>query len=289
MALSNKRYEIVADGPKATSFDRYSSALLEEYQQLLDKDDCEKSYQNFFERNPCMLPISGNVNHAPLHGCLFSQPRLADCEHERIPDFMWITSNSLQLTPTFIEIEKPSKQAYRQSDDVQNASFSQAENQILEWKAILEGDGRECFYERYSVPSRLRDRVFAPRFVLIYGRRKEFEGNVLLTRKRAQKLSENFSLLSFDRLIPNANLMRTPSAKWTDKGVELLFVPATFALGPSIAADLNRWGGFESALNRSFGISEERKEFLIRRAAYWRDLAVSRGNSLRSARLDDWE
>lgn len=289
MTMLDVEYKMERHGAKALGFDAYCDLLTREYEALLSDDSKEeKSFQDFFEKHPCMLPIVGNINHSVLHGCLFSQPRISSASNVRIPDFMWIASNSASLIPVFIEIERPGKMAYRKSDDVQNAAFSQAEDQILEWKALLEQE-REDFFERYLIPQRLRCRKFSPFFILIYGRRREFENNEWLSLNRAMKNTSNFNLMSFDRLKPNLNLMRFPSAKRTERGIELLHIPPTFGLGPSIAMELAEWSCLEGVISKNNYISDERKAFLQKRAAYWKEFATLDVSKRGIIRNGDWE
>ncbi|WP_296010174.1 Shedu anti-phage system protein SduA domain-containing protein [uncultured Adlercreutzia sp.] len=274
--------------PGMISCEEYEAKLTTEYDALLaDPDRTESEYQSFFEKNPCMLPCYGNMNHGLIHSCLFSQPIINNDAKRRVPDFMWIASNSLQLMPILIEIERPAKSAYRKSDQVQNALFSQAENQILEWKTILE-DNKNDFYDRYCIPERLRARRFSPRFILIYGRREEFARDPFLARKRAQKNDGGLELVSFDRLWPSRDMMLFPCGKMKKGKIGLISVPPTLKLGPTIAKDLSLWDGFDEVVDTNDIISPERKDFLKTRYRYWENfgaLATDKG----VVRTGDWE
>lgn len=275
MSSFEKKYQLAFDAPGAIGFEEYAKSAKAEWDSLIGSgQEPESAFQDFLERNPCMLPIAGNVNHRVVHGCCISQPRITSSQLNRVPDFMWIASTSLELIPVLIEIEKPSKNAFRLSDGVQSAQFSQAENQINEWKVLLD-NGREEFYERYSIPSGFKRLKFSPKYVLVYGRRSEYEGQELLIKKRANKNQQDVEILSFDRLTPNYNLRHCPTAKLDASGLKLLHVPPTFELGPMMADDLVGWLDFEVAVDRSRSIDQPRKTFLKERAKYWRSYATS--------------
>lgn len=266
-------YEMSKNPPEFISYDDYGRWLQDKYQELLDREDPpESAFQSFFEKHPCMLPgfNEGNPSHGAHFWAVVTQPVIGD-EIKRKPDFMWLLETSLELIPVFIEIERPSKEMFRQSDDVQNAKFTQASDQILEWKTLLDSsDVRSAFYERYSVPDRLRGCTFSPRYILVYGRRREYEGNGFLANKRAKTQESGFELMSFDRLVPSFDVMRYATVKIDSLGAKrVISVPPTFQLGPTIADCVAEWTGFSEAIDSSGFLSEERKQFLKERYGYW--------------------
>lgn len=270
--------------PAAESFDGYASRISNQYLEMLDDTSLkEKDYQRFFENNPCMLP---GFNHGnPSHGAAFfaavSQPAL-DGQIRRRPDFMWLLETSLELIPVFIEIECPSKDMFRSSDNVQNAKFTQACEQIAEWRALLQNrDVVERFYDRYAVPDRKRSMKFSPHYILVYGRRQEYVNDSFLTGKRAAKQTDDFEIISFDRLKPSHDAMRYGAVKVRPNGsVYAVAVPPTFQLGPSIAGYISCWQDFDTAVDSMEVASEERKAFLKSRYRYWCDWKSQSANTV---------
>lgn len=284
-------YTLQEDAPSFPTYQQYDSYLKESYAKLLDNHfTLERQYQSFFESHPCMLPghSFGNQNHGVPNWSLVSQPIIGS-DIRRIPDFMWLTETSTELIPVLIEIEVPDKAMYRKSDSAQSALYSQALNQIEEWRVILEEKKeRNAFFDRYEISKNLASkRKFSPRFILIYGRRKEFCSDKMLAIKRANKQQKDFNIMSFDRLSPSFDAMRYATTKYRSSGqIDVLAVPPTFQLGPMVADCLAKWNGLDSAIERCTLMSQERKAFLMERAGYWRDWIQSGSHALRTG---DWE
>lgn len=268
-------YEMSLNPPSAEPFDRYASRISKQYSKMLaDASLKEDDYQRFFESNPCMLPgfNYGNPSHGAAFHAAVSQPAF-DGPIRRRPDFMWLLETSLELIPVFIEIECPSKDMFRSSDNVQNAKFTQACEQIDEWRALLQNhEAVERFYNRYAVSDRMRSMKFSPHYILVYGRRREYSIDSFLTGKRAAKQTDDFEIISFDRLKPSYDAMRYGTVKVRPNGsVHTVAVPPTFQLGPSIAGYTSCWQDFDAAVDSMEAASEERKAFLKTRYRYWCD------------------
>ena len=102
--------------PPPILLDEYKRRASEELENLLaTSPNIEKVFQEFLEENPAFVPgafqITSPSGFIPYWGCLFSQPRLNGL-FKRIPDFTWITRDSLTLAPVFIEIEAPVKKCF---------------------------------------------------------------------------------------------------------------------------------------------------------------------------------
>jgi hypothetical protein len=273
--MLNKKYEMIENPPEAIEWEDYEKLSLQKYRNLLTlHPDNEKVFQTFLERNPSFVPgafsLLGESGHYPYLGTLIAQPKLFGVI-ERNPDFMWLSTDSLTFSPILIEIERPNKRIFTASG-VQSAEFSQATNQLLEWKTILkQPENILMFYNMYLIPDWLREREFKPIYCLIYGSRDEFEGNQVLKRKRAGLMREDEVLMSFDRLNPNpkARFMICSTVKNGDYIVNS--VPPTYKLGPNIAEYHSKVSKFKEAVKDIEYISSERKEFLTERYDYWKE------------------
>jgi hypothetical protein len=110
-----------------------------------------------------------------------------------------------------------------------------------------------------------------PIYILILGRRAEFDRDGTLTRVRAQLMGEDEELISFDRLMPGPQLedivtvVATGNGRWRAKAVA-----PTFGLVPPAADRLLVLDGLEDVIRDTEGITAERAEFLGRRIDYWR-------------------
>ncbi len=274
--MLEKKYEIVLDAPKAVSWDEYYEHAKAEYLSLLSiGGNDEKVFQKFFEDNPAFMPgafeLIGESGHYPFPLSLVSQPNVGDLLFKRIPDFMWLAQDSLHFCPVLIEIEKPNKKTFTEKG-VQTADFSQALNQIYEWKTILnEPENVLNFYKYFNIPMEMRRKKFCPQYGLIYGRRSEYEGDSALTRKRAELVPDDVVLISYDRILT------TGSSKYEDLlccklhngKYQVLTVPPTFRYGPHLVSDLLNVNGFVDAVSNMKMVTEDRRQFLKERYNYW--------------------
>lgn len=294
--MLEKTYRIEPNAPLAMSLDDYARKCKNEYGEMLSGNPLdESSYQSFLERNPCMIPgvMEGNPSHAPLFHAVITQPEIGD-EIQRRPDFMWITLTSLELIPVLIEIERPDKKEFRASDNVQNAKFTQAVEQIKEWKVLLKSqDGFHGFCERYSIPERYRELgKFKPRYKLVYGRREEFESNSWLAGKRRESQYSDLEIMSFDRLSPCRDAMNYGCVRISKgRAPRAVAIPPTFRMGPVNARAIAKWDDFDKAVRASTLMSSERISFLRERRPYWKSWAEADASSQIRSLMDteDWE
>lgn len=184
-----KEYEVIKDAPKQIDWDKYSEKSIREYKILLENSsDKEKIFQQFFEENPSFMPgaleLFGQSGHYPYMDALISQPEIGGIFRRR-PDFVWLANDSLTFVPVFIEIEKPSKKMFNK-DGTTTAEFNQALGQIHEWQYLLnQPTNRQLLYEYFNLPLEIREKTFMPQYLLVYGRRNEYQGNKMLTGIRA--------------------------------------------------------------------------------------------------------
>ena len=284
MDILKKAYELVADAPKPVDENDYYREESNRYRLMLDQDLTEKDYQSFFEQNPSFMPGSREVigaasSHWPIANALISQPSISDNEKIRRPDFMWIAKNSLCLCPVLIEIEKPSKKEFRLDSDVSRAQFNQALMQIKQWKPILNStEGRQNFYKRFGIDEKRRQLKFTPQYVLVFGRRSEFEGDTWWTKIRAEEEEEeeemaDVRVMSFDRLdTPDRNAFDCITCKVKDGRFKVISIPPTFVYRPATISAIGGYAMFDdfvSCIRTMNYVTEERKQFLIDRFEYW--------------------
>lgn len=279
MSVLQSDYAIIEDAPKPVDEDVYYDLAGKEYMELIEQPLHENVYQAFFEKNPAFMPGSREIigaanSHWPIMNALISQPILSNDLKVRKPDFMWIAKNSLCLCPVLIEIEKPSKAEFRSNSDIGRQVFNQAMDQIIHWKAILESEkGRADFYERYSIPEKYRRLKFKPQYLLVFGRRSEYECDEWLTSMRAGHESADIRIMSFDRLaVPDRNAYDCVTCKVTNGKYKVINIPPTFVFKPSTINAIENYSeleGFVAAVETMKHTSDERKQFLKNRYAYW--------------------
>lgn len=268
-------YKFIKDAPKPIDTDEYIKRLMIEFQELLkNKSSDEEEFQKFFERNPCMVPGARSEfdfspsGHPPVRNTLIAQPRIRGIIN-RQPDFMWLSSDSVVFCPVLIEIEAPIKKYFNQ-DGSPTAAFTKAKNQLDEWRTILsKPENQLSFYNDFNVPLDLRRNTFDPYYLLIYGRREEYENNQTLKDKRKTLVdkSSNQYLMSFDRLQPLYVDQSCITSNVKDGEYKTKHLSPTFKIGPH----KNQLLDFENlieAVDRMAYTSDERKVFLKQRIPY---------------------
>lgn len=286
MSFFKKPYKLIHNPSPALEWDTYEKLMMEEYEQLLRNDDHEESvFQDFFERNPAMLPgafgVYGESGHPPYNNALISQPLLQGLT-SKIPDFLWIALDSLSIYPIFIEIEKPNKKWFRKNG-VPTAQFTQAQNQIIDWKTWWSNPVHQnLFYQYYNIDKEiLSGKSVRPQYILIYGSRKEFIMKPELNQKRAQLARENETYMTFDRLSPNIKARNTVTCKVNNRKYIAKYISPTFRLGSVYAEELSKIDNKIEAINNS-KISKERKEFIVSRLDYWEKIGIEQSRGLRN-------
>lgn len=269
----NKTY-ILEEGPPAVSWPDYRQKVDSAWRALLDSSEGhgEKTVQTFLEKHPCMVPggqgMSGPSGHSCFPAALITQPRLSG-NGEWVPDFLWIATDSMNIYAVFIEIEAPSKKIFT-SRGVQTAEFTQAQNQLAQWKLwISEPSNQQQFFNTYCSGFSYPHRAFVPQYVLIYGRRSEFEGKEQLNRLRSEMEREHEFHMTFDRLHPIYDQRQYMTVRRGKDGYQAVSIPATLELGPLMAEYRSLIQGKDKIVSETSYLSEERKAFLLRRFEYW--------------------
>jgi hypothetical protein len=275
MAL-NETYKMAENPPIPMSWEEYEKRLTQEWQTLLNSDPDEKEIQVFLEKHPCLLPgaftMTVTSGHYPFPDAVISQPPLLAIG-QKIPDFMWFSTTSLNFEIVLVEIEKPSKKLFT-SNGKPTSYFTQAQTQLAHWRVWFENpENQLVFYRRFRISDYLTQRGFRISFVLIYGRRSEFEGNSKLSKLRAELVRHNEYLMSYDRLKPERKLSELYTVKLSENGFRAVAYPPTYVLRPALAENYSIVSGKEEAIDKCEWMSSERKEFIKKRFPYWEDWA----------------
>src|SRR4051812_2885276 len=106
-------YEMASNPPAPATWNTYSASTVRAWNELLASDSTpEHVVQAFLERHPAVVPGcrttagAGLSGHYPEPPGLITQPPLRGL-NARIPDFMWIATNSSTVSPILVEIERP--------------------------------------------------------------------------------------------------------------------------------------------------------------------------------------
>lgn len=272
-----KTYEL-ASGPPPFEYEVYAVDANQKYKSLLSSEKTtEKDMQLFFENNSCFLPgyfpprFSGG--HCPIFNFLISQPRLSGLK-QRIPDFMWFATHSAAWMPTLIEIESPHKTLFNKSQ-FQTAEFTQAANQLIQWKTWFNHPANVILFQKeYGIPDQItRFRKISPHYILIYGRRTEFENDENLSNLRSEiPRGNDEELVSFDRLEAHNISCSAITVKAVGNGkFKACGIMPTFRLGPNFAENLSILEDLEAVIELDSRIPTDRKRFLLDRLPYWKE------------------
>ena len=217
--LPGYRAENERTSPGAPDADSYNAFLMKRWQALLDSEDSrdERLVHEFLERHPSLLPgshsMDGDSGHPSFPLAVISRPKLPGLS-DREPDFMWVATDSGSLYPVLVEIETPHKAWFYGDRAEIHSDFTHAYGQLAEWRAWFgHGHNRTAFLEYYDLPPMLARLQLAPRYVLIHGRRKNYEHSQRRRSKRAELGRPDERLMSFDRLTPAKNgVLHAPNA-----------------------------------------------------------------------------
>jgi hypothetical protein len=263
---------------------QYEEDTTARWKALLASDPAEDMVQEFLEWNPGLLPGVNEYNtghHNPLGGVLYSQPRLQNLSKDRRPDFMWLGKTSDSLTPVLIEIEAPGRRWFTSKGRSTTHAFTHAHGQLAEWKAwFSHPENQTHFRERYyNWPTGIDHRLpLNPTFILIYGRRSEFDdADAELIRRRAALGREREILMTFDRLRLRNDLDDVVTVRLRSSGeMRVIGMPASYTTGPMTGETSLRTGPAPEVVARVSGWTAERRAWVKDRWAYWAEDEAAR-------------
>lgn len=285
-------YKLIKDAPPATPWDEYERTAIQSWNELIDGPEAsnEQAIHAYLEQNPSFVPgafsfpVSG---HGPLFGGVFTKPPLSGIGM-RVPDFMWLATATDITFPMFVEIETPSKRWFTESGQPR-AEFTEARTQLVTWKQWLNNPtNRSVFLESYGISHECRYDEIRPQFILVYGRRREFEERPEMRGVRANQQGPDEFHVTFDRLKPDYNAQDFLTLRMDRGQVTAVVIPPTIHLGPHVAPTLVRVANRAEAAMRESRMSPERRRFVADRFAYWDEWVRSCSGSWAS-RGGDWE
>jgi hypothetical protein len=237
-------YPLDPDPPPAMPWTEYEQRLRAAWEALLRSEPDEPNVQAFLEEHPCLIPgahegIGGmKSGRGPFPSAVITQPSLKGLR-TRTPDFAWVASDSVFLSPVFVEIEAPGK-PWMTRKGVPRAELTQALHQIEEWKAwFAEPLNRQLFCEQYQIPRQLvRYRKWAPVWLLIYGR----QGDDARVRKlRGQLRTEDRVVIPYDHLEPHEDSSDYLCVRNHQGAYRAVSVPRPCAWGPGLPRIGRSW------------------------------------------------
>ncbi len=256
----------------------YSSQVLTAWRALLNATGVtEKDIQQFLEKNPCLLPFNemplNHGNGRALSSAVVTQPKLPGLK-TKVPDFLYFTGSSAEITAVFIEIESPEKKWFTTGGQP-TAELTQAANQITSWKTWFEDPINILAFERdYLVRDYppLNDRIFRQEYLLVIGRRRDIDDPTFI-KLRSNLQRENETWMTYDRLAVSQHFFDAVTVRLDCSGTSPVFrvccVLPILKLGPHQYPNYHHLVGLQDAINANPEISTQRKQFLVSRLGYW--------------------
>lgn len=186
--------------------EKVNSEYKEFLEEVMKKEGQEQRVHDFFEKRAALLPgilgIKASAHHGPFKEIVFSKFQLPGT-FRRVPDFLFVSKSSSEVTVVMIELEDPTKEMFNQDNTI-SQKFNLAYQQLEDWAAWIEEGSNKALLtsilnNAYNTPfiSQLPMKV---EYILIYGREDEFKGNDIRTKRRSQKKKNNIDIISFDSI-----------------------------------------------------------------------------------------
>ena len=174
---------------------------LSKYYKLLNEAPSEQKIQSFLENHTRFIPREFVQNHG-IHFSLVLRKLAFGADYKT--DFFYFSKSSDDWNAVFIELEKPSSKFFRKNSNKFHSDFTRALEQINQWKAWFRSDhNKGTFLSMVSaiqVPIQMANNPTFPKYVLVFGRRSEYEGNKDRRDLIGAKETNDFKIITFDSL-----------------------------------------------------------------------------------------
>lgn len=176
--------------------------LREDFLKLLDEEHGEQVYQEFLEKNSALIPREFIQNHGLHFDLVMRKMSLAK---DYTPDFFYMSKSSADWNLVLVEIEKPQSKYFKNAKNDLHGDFLAGLDQIARWRAWFDNSSnKEAFIngtiDPIRVPSSMRRNPCHIKYVLVHGRRSEFEGNDLKKGLIRARETDDFKIMSYDSL-----------------------------------------------------------------------------------------
>lgn len=179
----------------------YLLDLKKRFIELMNESHPEQVYQEFIEQHTQLVPREFVQNHGVHFDLVFRKLHLAS---DYAPDFFYMSKSSADWNLVLIEIEKPQSRYFKKNSNDIHPNFLAALEQINRWKAWFETGGNfEGFINGTlgEIRTPMGYNKCHIKYVLVHGRREEFEGSNLRRSLIRARESADFKILSFDSLL----------------------------------------------------------------------------------------
>jgi Domain of unknown function (DUF4263) len=178
-----------------------SSDLRTKYISLIDGKPNEQIIQDFIEENSQLVPREFVQNHG-IHCDLVLRKVTFGSDYKT--DFFYLSKSSDDWNAVFIEIEKPSSRFFKGKTTELHSDFNKGVGQIKKWKSWMSIEGNQKTFlnsiNALRVPARMAQNPTKNKYVLVIGRRQEYEGNEQRRRLVESYEDSDFKIITFDSL-----------------------------------------------------------------------------------------
>ncbi len=180
------------------------NSFVEKYKQLLNEDREEQDYQDFLEAHTQFIPRHFVRNHGVHMSLVLRKVKISK---DMVADFLILSKSSICWHYILIEIEKPTTPYFESRGFNFHLDFSNAIKKIKTWqKWFAEPANKSQFEAKFKfIKKPISDTPVEIKYVLVTGKQKEFEHSQIRARAIRVVESDDFHVLSYDRLAEDAN------------------------------------------------------------------------------------
>lgn len=250
-----------------------------EYKYLLNRlsenPGREAEMHDFLAQRPSLLPglfgVDENAHHGVINGVVFYKLPLQGT-FKRVPDFLFVTKTSIRMQIVFIEIEDPAINMFNK-DDSFTKEFNHAFQQLEDWHSWFSHGGNQTILLQ-TLQTALRwtymfETPVQPIYLLIMGRRQEFENNQNRKRRLDTKSRHPYYVLSFDRLQHCSKLDNLIVVKHAPNGFEAIEVNDFYEYDYRTRQSHGHIAGKKNAVLKNKYMGDMTKAKLLQNIDYW--------------------
>jgi hypothetical protein len=170
------------------------------YKKLLETYASEQELQEFLEANTEFIPREFEQNHGIHNRLVFRKLKLAE---NYTTDFFYLSKSSGDWNCVMIELEKPKSKFFKAGTNDLHPDFLSGLDQIDRWRAWFSNPENKGYFTNQAL-SFIRQPLFKNpcyiKYVLVTGRRNEYEDSDLRKSLIHAKEREDFKIITFDSL-----------------------------------------------------------------------------------------
>jgi len=175
-------------------------ALREDFVALCGECLPEQRYQEYLEANTQLIPREFIQNHGVHLDLVIRKLSMAA---DYTTDFFYLSKSSVEWNCVLIELEKPQSKYFKDGSNDFHSDFVAALSQIAKWRAWFDNRANfDGFVDSTIAPIRvpLKENRCRIKYVLVHGRRAEYEGHQVRTALIGSQSRDDFRIMSFDAL-----------------------------------------------------------------------------------------